>query len=259
LCDRRFAQHECCAAGCAAHLPVKETMAKPASDTKAALTRCILFKTLAPAALAHLAERAKAFNVRRGARIYGVGERCPGVYIVVSGRVMLSVGAQPEAHKVVDLIGTGGHFGLATAILDGPQPVAADALIDSVLVMVPRTMLLEMAAEHAELGLQIATALSRGIVSLTGDIESYSLHSGRQRVANYLLRIAAANATRSRPFPLPAKKSIIASRLGLTPEYFSRMLHDLIATHAIVVEGRQITILDPALLRGASHTDAVAA
>ena len=72
-------------------------------------------------------------------------------------------------------------------------------------------------------------------------------------------RVAAANATRSRPFPLPAKKSIIASRLGLTPEYFSRMLHDLITARAIVVEGRQITILDPALLRGAGHTDAVAA
>ena len=234
-------------------------MAKPANDIKAALTRCVLFKTLAPAALALLAERAKTVTIRRGARIYGVGERCPGVYIVVSGRVMLSVGAQPEANKVVDLIGTGGHFGLAAAILDGVQSVAADALIDTVLIMVPRGVLIELAAEHAELGLQIATALSRGIVSLTDDIEAYSLHSGRQRVANYLLRIAAANAARSRPFPLPAKKSIIASRLGLTPEYFSRMLHDLIVTHAIVVEGRQITILDPALLRDTPHASAVAA
>ena len=98
--------------------------------------------------------------------------------------------------------------------------------------------------------MNIAAALSRGIVSLTADIESYSLHSGRQRVANYLLHIAAANASRARPFPLPAKKSIIASRLGLTPEYFSRMLHDLITARAIVVEGRQITILDASLLRG---------
>ena len=240
-------------------MPVREIMAKPASDIKTALTRCVLFKTLAPGALGQLAERAKTVNVRRGARIYGAGERCPGVYIIVSGRVMLSVGAQPAMTKVIDLIGTGGHFGLAATILDGAQSVAADALIDSVLILAPRTALIETAAEHAELGLQIATALSRGIVSLTDDIEAYSLHSGRQRVANYLLRIAAANAARSRPFPLPAKKSIIASRLGLTPEYFSRMLHDLIVSRAIVVEGRQITILDPALLRGAPDAEAVAA
>ena len=234
-------------------------MAKPASDTKAVLSRCALFKALAPATLAHLADRARTFTVRRGARIYGVGERCPGVYIVANGRVVLSVGGQPDANKVVDLVGAGGHFGLATAILDGAQTMAADALIDGTVVMVPRALMVEMATEHAELALQIATALSRGILSLTDDIEAYSLHSGRQRVANYLLRIAAANAARSRPFPLPAKKSIIASRLGLTPEYFSRMLHDLITSRAIVVEGRQITILDPSLLRGVGPAYAVAA
>ena len=234
-------------------------MAKPASDIKAALYRSILFKTLAPAALALLAVRAKAVNVRRGARIYGAGERCPGVFIVVSGRIMLSVGAEPAESKVIDLIGAGGHFGLAAAILDAGQSVAADALIDSLLIMVPRAALLEIAGGHAQLGLQVATALSRGIVTLTDDIEAYSLHTGRQRVANYLLRIAAANAARSRPFSLPAKKSIIASRLGLTPEYFSRMLHDLIVVRAIVVEGRQITILDPALLRGAGHVATVVA
>ena len=225
-------------------------MAKPASDTKAALSRCVLFKTVTPAVLAELAESARTFNVRRGARIFGTSERCPGVYILVNGRVMLSVGDQPDANKVVDLIGSGGHFGLATAILDGPQTIAADALMDSNLIMVPRAVLLDSARTHPEVAMNIAAALSRGIVSLTGDIEAYSLHSGRQRVANYLLRIATVNAARARPFPLPAKKSIIASRLGLTPEYFSRMLHDLIVARAIVVEGRQITILDASLLRG---------
>src|SRR4051812_42339162 len=167
-------------------------MAKPASDTKAALSRCILFKTLAPATLAELAEHARTSNVRRGAQVYAMGERCPGVYILINGRVMLTVGEQPDASKVVDLVGAGGHFGLAAAILDGPQTLAADALMDSALVMVPRAVLLDCAHAHPELAMNIASALSRGIVSLTADIESYSLHSGRQRVANYLLHIAAA-------------------------------------------------------------------
>jgi len=234
-------------------------MAKPASDIRAALSRCTLFKNLPPAVLAQVADRVKTITARRGERLFSAGERCPGVYIVVNGRVMLSVGAQPAASKVIDLVGNGCHFALSAAILDSAQNVSADALADSVIIMVPRATLLETAAAHAELGLQIATALSRGVVTLTDDIEAYSLHSGRQRVANYLLHIAAANATRSRPFPLPAKKSIIASRLGLTPEYFSRMLHELIVARAIAVEGRQITILDPDLLRGTGHTDSVAA
>ena len=238
---------------------IRGTVIRPAGDIKATLARCVLFRSLPPAALAPLVDRAKALNVRRGARIYDAGQRCPGVFIVVTGRVMLSVGAGAPDSKVIDLTGPGGHFGLAAAILDATQNVAADALVDSLLIMVPRAALLDCAGEHPQLGLQVATALSRGIVNLTEDIEAYSLHSGRQRVANYLLRIAAANAARSHPFALPAKKSIIASRLGLTPEYFSRMLHDLIVTGAILVEGRQITILDPALLRGGTPAASIAA
>jgi hypothetical protein len=37
------------------------------------------------------------------------------------------------------------------------------------------------------------------------------------------------------------------------------MLHDLIVTGAILVEGRQITILDPALLRGGTPAASIAA
>ena len=39
---------------------------------------------------------------------------------------------------------------------------------------------------------------------------------------------------------LPAKKAIIASRLHLTHEHFSRILHELAAAELIVVEGRMV-------------------
>ena len=224
-------------------------MVKPRSDIKTAIARCQLFKSAAPDALAPIAENAKMIFVRRAARIYAEGERSAAFYIVASGRVVLSIGAAPAATKVIELIGTGGHCGLAAAILGTPHVTSADTLADSTLLVVPHAVLIEQAAAHAELALRIATGLSREIFALTDDISAYCLRSGRQRVAGFLLRIAAANAARSRPFPLPAKKSIIASRLGLTPEYFSRMLHDLIATGAIAVEGRHVTILDSARLR----------
>jgi CRP-like cAMP-binding protein len=52
---------------------------------------------------------------------------------------------------------------------------------------------------------------------------------------------------------LSAKKSIIASRLSVTPEYFSRTLHELISAGAIAVNGRQIVILDAVCLRNSDH------
>jgi len=43
---------------------------------------------------------------------------------------------------------------------------------------------------------------------------------------------------------------VIASRLNMTPENFSRMMHDLATSGLIEVEGRQVRIHDLARLRG---------
>jgi CRP/FNR family transcriptional regulator, dissimilatory nitrate respiration regulator len=233
-------------------------MPKQANDTRVAIGRSALFKSLAPAVISRLAEAAKNLSPRRGAQIYRRGERCSGVYIVMSGRIMLSVSVAPDANKVTGLIGPGGHFGLAAAILGAPQAVSAEALSDSTLLLIPRAVLLECAADNAAFGLQIATILSHEQAVLTDDIEAASLRSGRQRVAGYLLEIAGSNGAQARPFALPAKKSIIASRLSLTPEYFSRMLHELIVTGSILVEGRQVTVLNRARLQEAGEISAQA-
>jgi CRP-like cAMP-binding protein len=228
-------------------------MVKHEHESTAALRRAALFRALAPAALTRLALKATALSLPRGKHLYRSGERCAGLYTVVNGRVMLSIGAPRGASKVIELIGPGGHIGLAAVVLGVPETVTAETLADSTLLLIPREALLACAADNSEFALQLIAALCRQVCGLISDIEAFSLRSGRERVANYLLQIAAADGEWARPITLPAKKSVIASRLSLTPEYFSRMLHELIATGTIAVDGRRITVLDPNRLRGTSH------
>lgn len=49
---------------------------------------------------------------------------------------------------------------------------------------------------------------------------------------------------RPRRVSLPVSKATLASRLSLTPEYFSRVLHELEAKGLIQVDNRDIHILD---------------
>ena len=228
-------------------------MVKHENESTAALRRAALFRALEPAALTRLALKATVLSVARGKQLYRSGERCAGLYTLVNGRVMLSIGAPRGASKVIELIGPGGHIGLAAVVLGAPETVTAETLADSTLLLISRETLLACAAANPEFALQLITALCRQVCSLISDIEAFSLRSGRERVANYLLQIAAPNGEPPAPITLPAKKSVIASRLSLTPEYFSRMLHELIASGTITVDGRQITVLDPNRLRGASH------
>jgi CRP/FNR family transcriptional regulator, dissimilatory nitrate respiration regulator len=224
-------------------------MVKPEREVTAVLRRAALFRTLAPALIARIAASATVLKLPRGKQICRCGERCSGFYVAVSGRIMLRVGASNQPDKVIELVGAGGHVGLAAAVLGIPEAVTAETLVDSVLLLIPRAALLDTITGNHEFALQLVAALSRQVCGLISDIEAFSLRSGRERVANYLLQIAAANGARQGPVALPAKKSIIASRLSLTPEYFSRMLHELIEAGVIAVDGRQITVLDPARLR----------
>jgi len=93
--------------------------------------------------------------------------------------------------------------------------------------------------------------MSRKLHQLVRDVEAYSLRSGLERVIGYLLRDDAFSdgSTRSTSVTLPANKMIVASRLNLTPEYFSRILHELSDAGLIVMEGRSVTVPDIERLR----------
>ena len=80
------------------------------------------------------------------------------------------------------------------------------------------------------------------------DVQAQALHSGAQRVIGYLLRDQAdeeINTNQAFTVSLPVSKATIASRLSLTPEYFSRVLHELEAAGLLRIDKRDVHILDP--------------
>ena len=101
---------------------------------------------------------------------------------------------------------------------------------------------------------RIIAGLSSRLHGLMSDLESDSLHSGTQRVIGYLLRDSDESHVPGRTLEvtLPATKGVIASRLSLTQEHFSRILHDLTARGLIEVHGRAIRIPDVARLRASN-------
>ena len=87
--------------------------------------------------------------------------------------------------------------------------------------------------------------------SLIQDVESYSLRSSAQRVIGYLLQHCPneGNCEGSIEITLPTSKQIIASRLNLTPETLSRILHDLAEAKLIDMQGKRISISNLQRLR----------
>lgn len=211
-----------------------------------------LFRGLPPEDLARIAAGTREVRAARGEAIFRRGDPCEGFHIVAVGRVKLSLVSPEGDEKVVEMVGPGMSFGEALMFAGRPYIVDAAALADCLLLHVGKAALFEAIERDPALARRMLGSLSMRIHMLMKDLEALSLHSATQRVIGYLSRLDEEGSHR---VTLPAQKMLVASRLNLTPEYFSRILHELAERNLVRVEGRDIEILDDEGLRafGASR------
>lgn len=226
-------------------------MPNPRIKTQAFLANVPLFNELAAAEIDRIAAGTTELHVPRGEVLLNKGDPCVGFHLVIYGQIKLAFVSQQGSEKVVEIVGPGFSFGEALMFMEKPYVVMAQALSDSLLLHVSREAVFAELERDPKFARKMLAGLSRRLHGLIGDVESYSLQSGIQRVIGYLLRQDEDQAAASAAYVvvLPSSKAVVASRLNLTPEHFSRILHDLVDAGLISVDGREVSILDVAKLR----------
>lgn len=213
-------------------------------NIEALLAHVPLFNELEKDEIARLARGSREMSVARGDILFHKGDTPTGFYLLVYGQVKLAFTSPQGGEKVVDIVAQGQTFGEAVMFMDKPFVVYAQALADSVLLHISKAAISEELDKDPRLGRKMIAGLAMRLHHLISDVESYSLRSGRQRVIGYLLRDTPTDGVPQVTVTLPTNKGVIASRLNLTQEHFSRILHDLSEKGLIVVEGRNIHIQD---------------
>jgi CRP-like cAMP-binding protein len=208
-----------------------------------------LFRQLGKADRIRLAAGATEVAAPRGATLFRRGDACDGFHVVIFGQIKLALQTPEGNEKVIELMGPGQSFGEAVMFLERPYLVTAVALADSKLLHVSRQAVFEEIDRDPRFARRMIAGLSLRLHRLVSDLEAISLHSGMQRVIGYLLGQSNEGDAPQTRFTLPARKGVIASRLNLTHEHFSRILHQLAGRGLIEVDGLEILIRDTATLR----------
>ncbi len=211
-------------------------------NIEALLSHVPLFNGLAPDEIGRIARGTREVNAARGDILFHKGDLSTGFHLIVYGQVKLAFTSPQGGEKVVDILSQGQSFGEAVMFMEKPYMVYAQTLTDSLLLHLSKTVILDELDNDPRLGRKMIAGLSMRLHHLITDVESYSLHSGRQRIIGYLLRDNLESNEESITVTLPTNKGVIASRLNLTQEHFSRILHELSEKGLIVVEGRKIHI-----------------
>ena len=226
-------------------------MRHPQIKIQAFLANLPMFGDMEPQELDRVAAGVMASYFEKGQTIFQCGDPCNGFHLVVYGQVKLGVISPQGVEKVIDIIAPGQSFGEAVMFLGQPHIVFAHALADTMLLHVSKQAVFDELARDPGFARRMLSGLSRRLRGLVRDVEAYTLRSGQERVIGYLLA-DIPEMPRGEPVEvqLTPGKSVIASRLNMTPEHFSRILHDLAESGRIEVSGRTVRIPDLARLRG---------
>jgi CRP/FNR family transcriptional regulator, dissimilatory nitrate respiration regulator len=207
-----------------------------------------MFRSTPRPQLAELARAALTWQVPAGGPVLRRGERVPGLMVVQSGLVKISL--KGDSERVLLLVGAGETFAEAPLFLGQPLQVDVTAVGDTALVIVPAAPLLALFDRDPRFARGLLAAVCQRLQTLVADFESATVHDAGERLAAYLGSLGKDTAC------LPAPKAVIASRLGMTKETLSRLLRSFMDQGLIEVAKREIRILDRARLSAAARSSA---
>lgn len=218
--------------------------------TPATLAHLPLFCEMTPEELERIAKGTRELHLTRGDVLFQRGDISTGFHVVVHGQIKLALSSPQGADKVVELLGKGQSFGEAVMFMNKPYPVYAQALTDTLVLHISKSAILGGISSDPAFCQKMLAGLSIRLHRMVQLVESLSLRSPARRVIDYLLQdLDEIKDGLDIHLTLSANKNVIASTINITPETFSRILHNLSDIGLIKVEGKDVWIRDMGKLR----------
>ena len=213
-----------------------------------ALQHSSIFSGLGVTELSQIASYSQRIPLAKDQILFHEGDPVVGFYIVLRGCIKAYRINEAGREQVIHLIHPGGSFAEpAVAGLPG-YPAHTVALESSEVVLVKSEPFLNHLRVNSELALRMLASLSRHLHELVATIDSYRLRNAKTRLLHWLLQQAGGSMV-SVAFKLSVPKSVLASEMGTRQETLSRLFAKLSKQGIVKVQGKMITIADPAALK----------
>lgn len=183
--------------------------------------------------------------------LFEAGQPAQRFYLVVSGQIKLySISAEGD-EKVMEIVYPSQTFAEAILFMQKhAYPVSAEAIKKAELIGISMAAFREILEDSTETCFHLLASMSRRLHSRIDEINNLTLHNATYRLVVFLLDQLPAEAVELSEIHLTTPKSVVASRLAIQPETFSRILTRLSSKGLIEVHGNDIALLDVEGLRG---------
>lgn len=231
---------------------MRENDRKPVSGIVAALSSFPLFAALEPETVDRLAAVSRRAAWPAGSFLFHRGDDGDHLIALTGGRIRLSLGSA-QGRELVLLHATAGDILGELALLDG-APRSADARVLEAAsgIVVGRAGFLGVARARPDLGLALASHLSRLLRNTNYQMESIAIYDLQMRVVRFFLmslrQIHGDDLPETAALRLGLNQSDLSAILGASRPKVNRVLQDLIAAGALRREGETLTCVVSKLL-----------
>jgi CRP-like cAMP-binding protein len=219
----------------------------PKAEDMAIIEATPLFSGLAAEDMKHILRGASVRAFDEDTLLFSAGDPADRFYVTLRGSVRLFALNKDGDEAIIEVISAGHSFAEAAIFSLAWYPVNAEAMAGARVASIGAVPLLETMRGNSVVAHRMLSSLCRWQLHLLAEIRRLKGQSPAQRLAWFLLSLADG-ADHSALVHLPYRKSILAGRIGITPESLSRALARL-AKLGVESKGDEVVLRDIPALR----------
>ncbi len=173
------------------------------------------------------------------------GNEASRFYFLKSGQITLGRISKEGNEKILEIIQAGNTFAEAVMFMEGNKyPVTATSIGASEVFAFNNNTFLDLLRKSTDTCFALMADMAKRLKGLINEVDNLTLHDAQCRIINYIMIQLPEEKNSPAEVNLPVAKNVIASRLSIKPETFSRIMHKLSEEGLISIDGRKILIHD---------------
>jgi CRP/FNR family transcriptional regulator, dissimilatory nitrate respiration regulator len=187
-------------------------------------------------------EQSHLLSFQKGQLLFVHGEPSMRFYIILGGWVKLFRETLEGTQAVVDILSQGHIFGEASMFYDDVYEYSAEVIENSKIISLPLSLLKSAIDKNPRISVSMLSLMAKRRQQQDKELEHLTIQNAPQRIGCFLLRLVDQKKEGPTTIDLPYDKTLLAARLGMKPETFSRALVTLKEETGIRVKGASIEL-----------------